>query len=316
LTFIKTNGAQIILTATNTQAGAPVTALLQTLMNQINSNPDLQTADGVTAGDLLDLGTNYGFLIYAASPGWPAAQIQTLFAGTADLHATPTGFNPLEDNLPDLQPRAHVYLSSGSASLPVQFTLDTTQYADGYHDLTVVAYEGTSVRTQTIAKRTVQFHNNGLSASLTAFAAGTNGDLSFAIAASATNIAQIELFSTGGTVAAATNQSTVELPAHAAILGLGQHPFFAVVTDGEGHQYRTATVWEQLPVLQASIASQPQTLCWTAIAGRQYDISMTTNLADPFHPAGVVLATNTQGQWPIPAPQAAAAFYRVAVAPY
>jgi uncharacterized protein (TIGR03790 family) len=316
LTFIKTNGAQVTVTATNTQAGAPIASLLQTLMNQINTNPDLQTADGANAADLLDLGTNYGFLIYAASPGWPAAQIQTSFTGTAALHPTPIGFNTLEDNLPDLQPRAHVYLSSGAASLPAQFTLDTTQYADGDHDLTVVAYEGTSVRTQTIAKRTVQFRNTTLSASLTSFAAGTNGDLLFAISANAPDITRIELFSTGGTVAVATNQSTVELPARTAILGVGQHPFSAVVTDVNGRQYQTATIWEQLPALQASITGPPQTLSWTAIAGRQYNISMTTNLADPFQPADTVLATNTQGRWPIPAPLAGAAFYRLAVAPY
>ena len=316
LTFIKTNGAQITVAATNTQTGATISSLLQTLMNQINANPELQTADGANAGDLLDLGTNYGFLIYAASPGGQAAQIQTSFTGSTDLDPTPTGLNALEDNLPDLQPRAHVYLSSGAAALPVQFTLNTTPYADGCHDLTAVAYEGTSVRTQTIAKRSVQFHNTTLSASLAVLAAGTNGDLSFVIAANATNIARIELFSTGGLVAAATNRSTAELPAQAAVLGVGQHPFSAVVTDAEGHQYQTATIWEQLPALQASVAGQPQALSWTAIAGRQYNISMTTNLASPFQPAGTVLATNGQAQWPIPAPRGSTAFYRVAVAPY
>jgi hypothetical protein len=316
LTFIKTNGVQITVAATNTQAGAPISSFLQALMNQINANPDLQTADGANASDLLDLGTNYGFLIYAASPGWQAAQIQASFTGSTNLDPTPAGFNMLEDNLPDLQPRAHVYLSSGAASLPVQFTLDTTHYADGYHDLTAVAYEGTSVRTQTIAKRTVQFRNTTLSASLAAFAASANGDLSFAVAANATNITRIELFSTGGLVAAAANRSAVELSAQTTVLGVGQHPFSAVVTDAEGRQYQTATIWEQLPALQVSITGPAQTLSWTAIAGRQYNISMTTNLSSPFQPAGTVLATNGPAQWSIPAPQASAAFYRVAVAPY
>ncbi|MGO8697713.1 MAG: TIGR03790 family protein [Limisphaerales bacterium] len=316
LTFIKTNGAPVTVAATNAQAGASIASFLQALMNQINADPDLQTADGATASDLFDLGTNYGFLIYAASPGWQAAQIQTSFTGSTNLAPAPAGFHTLEDNLPDLQPRAHVYLSSGAASLPVRFTLNTAQYADGYHDLMAVAYEGTSVRTQTFAKRTVQFRNTTLSASLDAFAAGTNGDLSFAVVANATNIARIELFSTGGLVAAATNLSTVELLARTAILGAGQHPFSALVTDADGRQYQTATIWEQLPALQISLAGPAQTLSWTAISGRQYNISTTTNLASPFQPAGTVLATNGRAQWPIPAPQAGAAFYRVALAPY
>jgi uncharacterized protein (TIGR03790 family) len=316
LTFVKTNGTQIVLTATNTQASAPITTLLQSLMNQINANPELRAADGANAGDLLDLGTNYGFLIYANSPGWPAAQIQTSFAGSSDLHATPAGFNTLQDNLPDLQPRAHVYLSSGTTNLPVQFTLDTTRYADGYHDLTVVAYEGTSVRAQTLAQRTVQFRNTTLSASLTALVAGTNGDLSLAIAANATNVARIALFSTGGVVAVATNQSAVELPARTAQLGVGRHPFYAVVTDMEGRQFQTATIWEQLPALQVNFAAPAKTLSWTAIAGRQYNILTSTNLAGAFQTAATVLATNAQARWPIPAPQSAAVFYQVALAPF
>ena len=130
-----------------------------------------------------------------------------------------------------MQPRAHVYLSSGAASLPVQFAIDTTQFADGFHDLTAVAYEGTSVRTQTRVEQTVQFRNTPLAATFAALPPATNGDLQFAIAASAANIARIELFSTGGSIAVATNQAVAELAASAAALGVGLHPFHAVVTD-------------------------------------------------------------------------------------
>jgi uncharacterized protein (TIGR03790 family) len=315
LTFIKTNGAQVTVAATNTQPGASITSFLQALMNQINADPALQTADGATASDLLEFTNGYGFLINAASPGWPAAQIQTVFTGSTNLDPTPPGLNALDDNARDLQPRAHVYLSSGAASLPVQFTMDTTGFADGFHDLTAVAYEGTSVRTQTRVGRTVQFRNTALSATFGAAGAASNGDLSFAIAANATNIARIELFSTGGSVAVATNQAAAELAAPAAILGVGLHPFQAVVTDANGHQYQTPTVWEQLPALHLTIIGPPQALSWPAINGRQYNILAATNLAGTFQAVGSTVATNAQAQWTIPAPLTGAVFYRVSVAP-
>ena len=49
----------------------------------------------------------------------------------------------LTQNLSDLQPRNHLYVTAGAASLALTFPLDTTTLADGYHDLTAVAYEGT-----------------------------------------------------------------------------------------------------------------------------------------------------------------------------
>jgi len=316
MTFTKTNGTQVTLAVTNTEAGASVSSLLQALMNQINSNPALQTADGANASDLLDNGNGfYLFFVNAASPGWPAAQIQTVFTGSTNLAPTPAGTNALDDNAADLQPRAHVYLSSGAALLPVSFALDTTRFADGFHDLTAVAYEGTSVRTQTRVERTLQFRNTSLSGTIAPLAATAGGDLPFAISANATNIAQIELFSTGGAVAAVTNLAAAELVGPAATLGVGLHPFYAVVTDSNGRQYQTPTTWEQVPALQVSIAGIPAALSWPAIAGREYRVLASTNLGAAFQTVGTVLATNAQAQWTMTAPPAGAAFYRVSVAP-
>jgi uncharacterized protein (TIGR03790 family) len=316
MTFIKTNGTQVIVAVTNELSGATITSLLQALMNQINANPALQGADGANASDLLEWSYgSYGFLVNAASPGWPAAQIQTVFTGSPDLGATPAGTNTLDDNAGDLQPRAHVYLSSGAASLPVSFLLDTTRFADGFHDLTAVAYEGSSVRTQTRVEETVQFRNTAIYATFGALPGASNGDLTFAIAANASNIARIELFSTGGSVAAAANQPAAELAAPAAALGAGLHPFYAVVTDASGHQYQTPTVWEQVPALQLSVTGPPPALNWPAIAGRQYSVLAATNPGGAFQTAGTILATNAQAQWTIPAPPAGAVFYRVSVAP-
>jgi uncharacterized protein (TIGR03790 family) len=316
ITFTKTNGAQITEAVTNTQSGASISALLQALMNQINADTNVQTADGANASELLEWNTgSYGFLINAASPGWAAAQIQTLFTGSADLGLTPPATATLDDNAADLQPRAHVYLSSGATSLPMNYMLDTIQFAGGFHDLTVVAYEGDSVRTQTRLEQTLQFSNTPLSATFASLAPAANGDLQFAIAASAPNIARIELFSTGGCVAVSSNQPAAQLAAPAATLGVGLHPFRALVTDNAGNQYQTPTIWEQLPALQLSVIGPPQTLVWPAITGRQYEIYAASNIIGPFQWAGGVLATNTQAQWTISSPSAVAMFYRVSVEP-
>jgi len=316
MTFIKTNGAQVTVAVTNTQSGAGIDTFLQDLMNQINATPALQTADGANASDLLyNGGSAYIFLVNAASPGWPAAQIQTVFTGSADLGAMPAGGWTTDDNFVDLQPRAHVYISSGAVSLPVPFTLDTTRFADGFHELTAVAYEGTSVRTQTRVGQTLQFRNTSLSATFNALPPATNGNLLFSIVANATNIAQIELFSTGGLLAATNHQPVVELAAPVATLGTGLHPFYAVVTDSNGHEYQTPTVWEQVPVLQLSVIGAPRALSWASIAGRQYNIMAATNLLGGFQTVGTVLATNAQAQWTIPSSPGDAVFYRVSVIP-
>jgi uncharacterized protein (TIGR03790 family) len=316
LTLIETNGTPIAIAVTNSQSGASITSLLQALEDQINSNSVLQTAGGANASDLLEWNSgSYGFLVNAASPGWPAAQIQAVFTGSADLGLTPPFTNTLDDNFPDLQPRAHVYLSSGATSLPVQFTLDTTQFADGFHDLTAVAYEGTSVRTQTRADQTVQFANTSLSATVTALAGAGNGDLSFAVSANAGNIASIQLFSTGGSLAVVSNQAAAELAAPAATLGAGLHPFFAVVTDATGRQYQTPTIWEQVPALQLGVIGPPLALTWPAIPGRLYSILSASDPGGVFQEVGAVLATNAQAQWTIPSPPAAPSFYRVTLAP-
>jgi len=316
IAFIKTNGAQIAVAVTNTQSGANIISLLQSLQDDINATPALQSADGANASDLLQWGDNsYGFLINANSPGWQAAQIQTVFTGSADLGITPAGTNALVDNAPDVQPRAHVYLNSGAASLPVNFTIDTTRFADGFHVLTAVAYEGDSVRTQTRVQQTVQFSNTTLTAGLAAVAPAANGDLQFSVAASAANIALIQLFSTGGAVAAVTNQTAAVLAAPAALLGIGLHPFYAVVTDNNGLQYQTPALWEQVPALQLSVRGPPPLLSWPAIAGRQYNIFSSTDIGGAFQTIGTVMATNAQAQWPITTPSVGAVFFRVGVIP-
>ena len=186
--------------------------------------------------------------------------------------------------------------------------------------LTAVAYEGTSVRTQTPISRNVRIQNTALTASFTPLLAGTNATLDmplqFSVTASATNISRIELFSTGGSLGGVSNQPAAVFTAPSATLGLGLHPFYALVTDTTGKQYQTQTDWIRLiPSFKLSLAGPPLVLSWAAIPGQRYDVLATTNLSSAFQPVASVTASNALAQWPVSAPGGSAAFYRVGLSP-
>jgi uncharacterized protein (TIGR03790 family) len=324
LDFIKTNGTQVAVSVTNTTPGTTIATLVQSLENLVNATPALQSSDGVLAADFGDA-TYCGIVaaqvtLYARSPGWPASQIQVAFTASTNLLALPTGTNLLQDNLTDLRPRNHLYVSSGATALPVTFVLDTARFPDGFHQLTAVASEGTSVRTQTRVSRSVRFQNAALAATFTPLLAGTNTTLDvplqFAVTANAGNISQIELFSTGGSVGVASNQMSAVFTAPSAFLGLGLHPFYALVTDTAGNRYQTETAWIRLiPTIQLNLAGVPLKLSWPAAPGVSYDVLAATNLAGAFHTVTSIIASSALVQWPIPAPANAASFYRVSVSP-
>ena len=310
-TFQKTNGDVVTIGVTNTTPGITIGTLALNLVNLINANPALQSADGLFASDFYDYDNNYPsspevlFTLFANTPGWPASQIQATLTTSPDLLSSPTGPNPLADNVSDLRPRNHLYLSSGADSLAVAFVCDTTQWADGYHQLTAVAYEGDSVQTQTRVTRNVQIQNTSLTATLTALPTGTNATLDqqmqFTVTANTTNVGSIVLFSTGGSLGAVTNQAAAVFEVSAAYLGPGLHPFYALVTDQTGHRYQTQTIWYRvLPansaVLAPSISVQPAGQ--GVPAGTSATLSVTASSTVPlgfqwWNSAGTILnATN------------------------
>jgi uncharacterized protein (TIGR03790 family) len=324
LSFTKTNGAQVTVTVTNSPANTSIAAFTQALLNAVNANPDLQGPDGVRASDFAD-DTYCGivaaqFTLYARSPGWAASELQVVLTASADLLTLPPGTNRLQDNINDLRPRNHLYVSSGATALPVNFAFDTTRFADGWHQLTAVAYEGTSVRTQTPVSRDVRIQNTALSATFTPSPAGPTATLDmplqFSVAASLNNISRIELFSTGGSLGSVLNQATAVFTAPSDLLGLGLHPFYALVTDTAGQSYQTQTVWIRfVPGFMLSISRSPLALSWAAVPGQRYEVLATTNITSGFQSVASVTATSTVAQWPITAPAGPAAFYRVQLSP-
>ena len=256
-TFTKTNGQTVVVAVTNQSAGNSDTLASQ-MYNAINANPALQGSDGVVAGGLCFdhiPGRHRSippFNLYARSPGYQAAAIQVTptvsaqvplpFGHDSRQHPHAKSFRP---PAPEPSLRHGRRIQSG-----LTFPLDTTTLADGYHELTAVAYEGSDVRTQTQVTVPVQIQNTSLSATLTLLdltnQAPVQGTYHIQVAANTNNVSLITLFSTGGALGTATNVSTAIFQVNGTNLWAGLHPFYALVVTSDGLQYRTQTQWVQL----------------------------------------------------------------------
>jgi hypothetical protein len=261
------------------------------------------------------------FDIRPRSPAWPASQVKVRVRGGPNLSLSDSTTNTLDANLTDLEPRNHLYVTAGVTNLPMTLAFNTTLQADGFHELTAVAYEGSHVRTQKRVSQTVLIQNGSLKATLSV-AGGTNffvgSTLQISVVANTNNVSKIELFSTGGSLGSVLGQSTALFSIGGANLGVGLHSFYAVVTIATGNQYRTDTKWIRLfatePPFPISIATPPPTLTWNATPGKTYEILSTTNLSVALQLRDSVTISNALGQWVetnAPGPQR---FYRVRTA--
>ena len=326
-TVTRTNGAIVSLGVTNNTGGTTLTQLAQQLLDRINTNssPSLQGVDGLAGEDLLTdpSGGIVEFHLRANGPGYAAAKIQAGLTGSSGLGISPSGTTTLTENLPDLQPRNHLYITAGVSNLLLTFPFISTSLPDGYHELTAVAYEGSHVRTQSRTTQNVRIQNSSLAATFTCLLGGTNtaleATLQFAVTANTNNISRIELFSTGGLVASATNQSTTTFSVAATNFDLGLHPFYALVTDNNGRQYRTDTKWIRLvttePPFALKVTSSPVVLTWPATAGRHYDILSTSNITNTFQLRETIVPTNSPARWTETNGSPTQQFYRVRVSP-
>ncbi|MGA2786618.1 MAG: TIGR03790 family protein [Verrucomicrobiota bacterium] len=323
LIVTKTNGTQVTIAVTNVAPGTNTSGLTAKLLNAINANSSLQMADGLVAGDLFayePYGLPYTeFNLYAQTAGWPASQIQIAFTGSPDLVLFPGGTPALDQNVSDLQPRNHLYVRAGATNLLFTFPLDTTALADGSHELTAVAYEGSHVRTQARVTQNVRVQNTSLSATFTTLAGASNTVLNFtllfSVAANTNTIATIELFTTGGSAGVVSNLVSATFAVAATNLGVGLHPFYAVVTRSDGKQYRTETKWIRIggsePPFGLTLTAPPPVIGWPATAGRLYEILSATNLTDTFQLRGSVTPSNSPGLWMDSVTGAPQQFYRV-----
>jgi hypothetical protein len=328
LTVTKTNGIQVQVGVTNSSGSMTLVQMTQQLLDTVSTNTSLalQGPDGLVGEDLIAYPVTpqqVQFNFLANSPGWQAAQLQVNFSASLDFTMQPTGLQRLDENLPDLQPRNHLYITAGATNIPLTFPLNTTALANGFHQLTAVVYEGSHVRTQARIPKNVQIQNGPLSATFTTLFGGSNtlvsATLQFSVVANTNNISKIELFSTGGSLTNVTGQNTALFSIPGANLDVGLHPFYAIVTASTGKQYRTDTKWIRLVAapdgpFALSIHTPPPTLSWPATAGRTYNILSTTNLANPFVLSGSLTPSNSTAIWTATNPLAPKAFYRIQTA--
>jgi hypothetical protein len=310
LTVTKTNGAVVTVGVTNTPGNTNTSVFVKSFVDSVNANSSLSAADGVAAADFVGydfwLGRPGGdFNLVARSPGWPESQIQARLTGSSNLNITPAGTVRLDENVEDLRPRNHLYVTAGLTNLPITFSFNTATQADGFHELTAVAYEGSHVRTQTRVSQNVHIQNTTLTAMFTCLVCDTNTAIEatalFSIVANGGSITRIELFSTGGALTNITGLASVVFPVAATNLGVGLHPFYALVTRADGKQYRTETKWIRLVGAETpfslSVLDEVPTLSWPAAAGRRYEVMSTTNLTAAFLLRDVLTPSNSAAQW-------------------
>jgi uncharacterized protein (TIGR03790 family) len=323
LVVIKTNGTTVAVGATNTSASTTLADLTKLLLETAASHPLLEGPDGIQIEDV-NMHEDYPWNVYvygtndhsgtfnvrAATPGWSEAKIRVCLRGSTRFRIQPTGTNSLEQNIDDLRPRAHLYVGAGQKNLPVQFSLATGVFADGYHCLTAVAYEGTHARTQARISRNVQIRNTSLSADLTLLSGASNTLATVPIVvfvkANATQISKIELFSTGGSLQSITGVTESRFTVDPGVLGAGLHPFYAMVSSSGDTQYRSATVWVRIlntsdpePPFELAIRQSPCQLDWSATAGRTYEVLASDEPAGTYLQLGAVTPTNSPAIWPI-----------------
>jgi uncharacterized protein (TIGR03790 family) len=248
LTVTKPNGTRVSISATNQLLFGNASNLTYQLYAAINSHPALQGDDGLVAEDL-GVGSYRStiFTLRARTAGLEAANIRVMLAGPSAVVRNPNTEQKLTSNLSDLQPRNHLFVTAGLTSLTNTFTLDTTTLADGYHELTAVAYEGSHVHTQSRTVMPVMVKNSNVSAVLSSPDLGeTNsvaGTYHIQVAANTNNVAAIRLYSTGGLLDSVTNQASATFTLNASYLGNGRHPLYAIVDTVSGAQYRTQPQW-------------------------------------------------------------------------
>jgi len=251
LSVTKTNGVSLAVGVTNASASAGLFDFAQQLAAVVNATPALQGTDGLTVEDVSSgaFGTA-SFNLRALGEGWQAAGIAVQLTASGGVTTSPSSQVHLDANQPDLQPRDHLYVTAGASDLAASFGLDTTRLADGSHELEAVAYEGSDVHTQSRITLPVQVQNSTLAATLAVLDAGATapaqGALHIQVSANTAGVSTIGLYSTGGLLGSVANQSSSTFTVDASYLGVGLHPFYALVQTAGGQQYRTATQWIRL----------------------------------------------------------------------
>ena len=300
VTLIKTNAESIRIAVTNAPSVNPLASLVQTLMARINAAPGLTGMDGVAARDLFAVEEAAEFNLFARGAGRESSQIQVAWTLPEHIHVQPGASQRLDERPNDLQPRNHLYLAAGKSRVDLLIPLDTTLLSDGFHELRAVAYEGTSMATQTHVPIQVRISNTGLEAACELVGASgpvyVGDQAQVRVSAGPQAIRRIDLFTTGGRLAGSTNESISTFTLRGDVLGAGSHSVYALVTDTDGRQYRTApaivTFYRHPPIRLTWSGTPAQALSWTGEMGFRYEILSADALEGAWRLRDTILSGN------------------------
>ncbi|MCS7338242.1 MAG: hypothetical protein NZ739_08415, partial [Verrucomicrobiae bacterium] len=119
----------------------------------------------------------------------------------------------------------------------------------------------------------------------------------------------------GGLIGVVSNQQTAAFSVSGTNLGLGLHPFYAVVSYTDGKQYRTQTKWIRLigpdEPFRVGITAPPPVLRWHATAGRRYEVLAAEDVTDNLQMIEAIVPTNSVAEWTDTNDIGGQRFYRV-----
>lgn len=227
------------------EAKTPRTAdVADALVNLINAHPQLQDANGVVAirGQQ---GMPY-LTLQARTPGDEGNEISlnvtvnptegSLFRAYPDV---PTLLSGGRDGSASTQT---IHFMVGDVSAKATYLLNTAQLADGYHQLRLVAYDGSLAHVQ--GSNDVSFISANLAAPPTVTLPDTltpsSGEVVIPVTADP-SVAQVGLY-VDGQLLATTNTAPFDIRVPLTGLGRGAHDVWAEGTDLEGRRYVCAPI--------------------------------------------------------------------------
>lgn len=149
--------------------------ILNGLASVINNNTNLQDATGclATYSRPLDFSATppSEMWLFARTNSWEGVNLHVAYSVSTVGGSTLTGpdfsdnFNDNDDNL---KPRAMIFLSAGVTQAMPVWTVDTTEWPNGPHELTLAVRDGTGVETEGRASVTVVVTNHDLACTIIA----------------------------------------------------------------------------------------------------------------------------------------------------
>ncbi len=126
------------------------------------------------------------------------------------------------------------------------FTIDTTMFADGWHELRVIAFDDSDVRTQGRWVGEIVVDNNGLSATASSNISdgAVDGTYEITVGAAGSSVDEIQLRH-NARVLAATDQDADSFTVHGSVLGQGTSRLFAVAVFEDGRRAVSAPLMLQ-----------------------------------------------------------------------